>query len=163
MCQFSFWPLFPLTAPDFTTTPPPCEDVLPNCKNYGDDVCSNVAYADWALSNCRKFCNLCGECFSAVFAYLNVCNNNNHDKVNFCVLVSPSLSTYPVTKQRTKTQLKQTCACAYKYHPHKHPHTHMHAHMHARMHTRTYVHMFTSVYLAVVISVSDNCPPAYQP
>ena len=87
------WPLFPPTAPDFTTTPPPCEDVLPNCENYGDDVCSNVAYADWALSNCRKFCNLCGECFSGVFAYLNVCNNNNHDNVNFWVLISPSWST----------------------------------------------------------------------
>ena len=47
------------TAPDYTTTPAPCEDAVPNCENFGESVCTNVAYDDWVNSNCRKFCNRC--------------------------------------------------------------------------------------------------------
>ncbi|XP_025113419.1 uncharacterized protein LOC112575657 [Pomacea canaliculata] len=34
-----------------------CKDVFDNCPGYGPSMCTN--YADWALQNCRKYCNKC--------------------------------------------------------------------------------------------------------
>ncbi|KAK7505814.1 hypothetical protein BaRGS_00003085, partial [Batillaria attramentaria] len=38
-------------------TLPPCVDALDNCPMYGKPSCSQ--YRNWALTNCRKFCELC--------------------------------------------------------------------------------------------------------
>jgi len=39
-----------------TTT---CADSLSNCALYGQDMCSNSDYTQWAQENCAKFCGLC--------------------------------------------------------------------------------------------------------
>ncbi|XP_033756389.1 titin-like isoform X7 [Pecten maximus] len=41
------------------TTPPPCQDVLPNCAEYNDDLCSNPIFKIFREDNCRAFCKLC--------------------------------------------------------------------------------------------------------
>ncbi|KAK7491403.1 hypothetical protein BaRGS_00017381, partial [Batillaria attramentaria] len=45
--------------PTHTAPPEPCEDVLPNCADYGTGVCSLPEYEKWAHDNCRHFCDLC--------------------------------------------------------------------------------------------------------
>ncbi|CAC5419109.1 COL6A [Mytilus coruscus] len=42
-------------------TDAPCVDKLPNCKQFGPDVCTNPDYASWSRDNCLKFCNKCGD------------------------------------------------------------------------------------------------------
>jgi len=37
----------------------PCEDKIPNCNEYGDDLCTNPTFYDFRKANCRKFCGLC--------------------------------------------------------------------------------------------------------
>ena len=37
----------------------PCEDVLPNCEEYGEQSCVLESYRIWATLNCRKHCGLC--------------------------------------------------------------------------------------------------------
>ncbi|CAG2213741.1 unnamed protein product [Mytilus edulis] len=36
----------------------PCNDVIPNCKEYGATVCEGT-YKPWASRNCAYYCNLC--------------------------------------------------------------------------------------------------------
>lgn len=42
-------------------TTAPCVDKLPNCLQFGPDVCTNPDYASWSKTNCPKFCNKCGK------------------------------------------------------------------------------------------------------
>ncbi|XP_070176754.1 uncharacterized protein [Littorina saxatilis] len=37
-----------------------CKDVYDSCKSYGESVCTGP-YEGWAVQNCQKFCDLCGE------------------------------------------------------------------------------------------------------
>ena len=41
------------------TTPKPCLDTIPNCKDYPDTTCTNPDYDLWVEDNCRKHCGRC--------------------------------------------------------------------------------------------------------
>lgn len=38
---------------------PPCEDKELQCALYPDNICTADNYRQWALANCRKYCNIC--------------------------------------------------------------------------------------------------------
>ncbi|XP_067657688.1 uncharacterized protein [Haliotis asinina] len=42
------------------TPPPACIDKVPNCAQYGKDVCTDQKYALWVADHCAKSCNACG-------------------------------------------------------------------------------------------------------
>merc|ERR1712154_418687 len=46
----------PTAAP---AAPSGCQDSLPNCDAYGQNVCSAPAYTQWVNDNCRSFCGKC--------------------------------------------------------------------------------------------------------
>ncbi|XP_046585113.1 uncharacterized protein LOC124292110 [Haliotis rubra] len=51
-------PHFPYTV----TQPVPsqqCVDEIPNCKEYGQSVCTDSQYKTWVQDNCASYCNLC--------------------------------------------------------------------------------------------------------
>ncbi|XP_064611810.1 uncharacterized protein LOC135475797 [Liolophura sinensis] len=39
-----------------TTSQPPCLDILPNCVEYGGDICTRPDLRIWALRHCRAYC-----------------------------------------------------------------------------------------------------------
>jgi len=41
------------------TNPPPCVDLMNNCKDFEDTMCTDMSYRPWAEKNCRKYCRLC--------------------------------------------------------------------------------------------------------
>ena len=38
---------------------PPCVDNIPDCADYGQEVCGNSAFQGFLRENCRKFCGFC--------------------------------------------------------------------------------------------------------
>ncbi|XP_052091149.1 A disintegrin and metalloproteinase with thrombospondin motifs 12-like [Mytilus californianus] len=48
-----------VAAPATTVSRSTCTDVITDCADYGDDVCT--AYGPWAKKNCQKHCNFCKE------------------------------------------------------------------------------------------------------
>merc|ERR1712154_692116 len=55
-CSGASQPNVPTSAP---VVPSNCQDSLPNCDAYGQNVCSDPAYTQWANDNCRSFCGKC--------------------------------------------------------------------------------------------------------
>ncbi|XP_071097779.1 A disintegrin and metalloproteinase with thrombospondin motifs 16-like [Haliotis cracherodii] len=63
------------SSADSSTTS--CVD-LANCAGYGADVCTK--YGDWAKTNCKKFCGICGAGTQAkVTSNNNVCKDKSTD------------------------------------------------------------------------------------
>ncbi|XP_071090940.1 uncharacterized protein [Haliotis cracherodii] len=48
------------------TPPAACIDKVPNCAQYGTDVCSDSNYDLWVADHCAKSCNACGGAVSHV-------------------------------------------------------------------------------------------------